>query len=349
MGVLNVFWRLMMKQEKIGVLLAQIGTPSEPTAKAVRPYLKNFLSDRRVVDYHPLLWQPLLRGVILRVRPKRSAKLYQEIWTELGSPLRVHAYNQQVGIQNRLGDQFRVEVGMGYSEPSIEQAMKALEDEGITKIIVMPLYPQYSSTTSASIYDEVFFAAMGRRHASGSTAKRFVPTLRFTDAFYDHPGYITAMKRHLDQQLQLLQNPPDKFILTFHGIPERYAATGDPYREQCLKTAQLLADAMNWSSNEWVIVFQSRFGKEPWIGPATFDVLTDLAHQGVQRPFLFAPGFAVDCLETLHELGIEGRELFKNAGGPIENYTMAPCLNDHESWLDFLAEYALSNAQGWME
>lgn len=338
-----------MKQQKVGVLLAQIGTPSEPTAKAVRPYLKRFLSDRRVVDYHPLLWQPLLQGIILRVRPKRSAKLYQEIWTEQGSPLRIHAYSQQVSLQNRLGDQFRVEVGMGYSEPSIAQAVKALEDDGITRIIVMPLYPQYSSTTTASIYDEVYFAAMGRRSASGSTAKRFVPTLRFADAYYDHPGYIAAAKQHLDQQLQLLETPPDKFFLTFHGIPERYADTGDPYRDQCFVSAHLLAEAMNWTPNQWEICFQSRFGREPWIGPATFDVLTNLAQQGVQRPFMFAPGFASDCLETLHELGIEGREVFKNAGGSVKNFTMVPCLNDHDSWIDFLAEYVRSNAQGWVD
>ncbi|MEK4512330.1 ferrochelatase [Paenibacillus sp. FSL K6-2524] len=337
-----------MKQDKIGVLLAQIGTPSAPTAKAVRPYLKKFLSDRRIVDYHPLLWQPLLQGIILTVRPKRSAKLYEEIWTEQGSPLRIHLNSQQAGIQERLGDGFRVEVGMAYSEPSIEQAMRALEDDGISRVIVLPLFPQYSSTTTASVYDEVCFAALGRRHASGSTAKRFVPTLRFVDAYYNHPGYIAAMKRHLDQQLQLLQTPPDKFILTFHGIPQRYADTGDPYREHCLESSKLLAEAMGWDRKQWEIVFQSRFGREPWIEPATFDVLADLTRQGVKRPFLFAPGFAADCLETLHELGIEGREVFEKAGGSGDSYTMAPCLNDHDSWLDFLTAYVLNNAQGWV-
>jgi ferrochelatase len=336
-----------MKQEKIGVILAQIGTPSEPTAKAVRPYLKRFLSDRRIVDYHPLLWQPLLQGVILTVRPKRSAKLYKEIWTEQGSPLRVYLHKQQVGLQERLGEGFRVEVGMAYSEPSIEQAMRALENEGITRIIIMPLFPQYSSTTTASVYDEACFAALGRRSASGSTAKRFVPTLRFVDAYYNHPGYIAAMKHHLEQQLKSLQSPPDKFILTFHGIPQRYADTGDPYPDQCLETAELLAREMGWARDQWEIVYQSRFGREPWVGPATFDVLGDLARQGVKRPFLFAPGFATDCLETLHEIGVEGREVFENAGGPGEHYTMAPCLNDQATWLDFLTEYVRSNAQGW--
>ncbi|GGH29150.1 ferrochelatase [Paenibacillus segetis] len=337
-----------MKQEKIGVILAQIGTPSEPTAKAVRPYLKRFLSDRRIVDYHPLLWQPLLQGVILTVRPKRSAKLYKEIWTEQGSPLRVYLHKQQVGLQERLGEGFRVEVGMAYSEPSIEQAMRVLENEGITRIIIMPLFPQYSSTTTASVYDEACFAALGRRSASGSTAKRFVPTLRFVDAYYNHPGYIAAMKHHLEQQLKSLQSPPDKFILTFHGIPQRYADTGDPYPDQCLETAELLAREMGWARDQWGIVYQSRFGREPWVGPATFDVLGDLARQGVKRPFLFAPGFATDCLETLHEIGVEGREVFENAGGPGELYTMAPCLNDQATWLDFLTEYVRSNAQGWV-
>lgn len=337
-----------MKQKKIGVILAQIGTPSEPTAKAVRPYLRKFLSDRRIVDYHPLLWQPLLQSVILTIRPKRSAKLYQEIWTEEGSPLRIHLMNQRAGLQERLGEGFRVEVGMAYSEHSIEHAMRILESEGITRIIIVPLFPQYSSTTTASVYDEACFAALGRRSASGSTAKRFVPTLRFVEAYYDHPGYIAAMKQHLEHQLTLLQLPPDKFVFTFHGIPQRYADTGDPYQEQCSRTAELLAKEMGWTQDQWVTVYQSRFGKEPWIGPATLDVLEELAHQGVKRPFLFAPGFATDCLETLHEIGVEGREVFERAGGSGEAYTMAPCLNNQAAWLDFLMEYVQSNAQGWV-
>ncbi|MCL6456927.1 MAG: ferrochelatase [Gorillibacterium sp.] len=336
-----------MEQQKIGVILAQIGTPDAPTAAAVRPYLKRFLSDRRIIDYHPLLWQPVLRGIILRIRPKRSAALYAQIWTEQGSPLLSHSREQQAGIQVRLGNEYLVELGLAYSEPSVETAIHRLEAAGIKRIIILPMFPQYSSTTTASVYDAASFAALGRRQASGPTTKRFVPALRFADAFYDHPGYIAAMKKHLTLTLRQVPYLPDKFILTYHGIPERYAHTGDPYPEHCRETSRLLAAAMGWSDEQWLLTFQSRFGREPWLGPATSAVLKGLAAEGVERPFIFSPGLVVDCLETLHELAVEGREEFVAGGGKAEQFTVAPCLNDNEPWLDFLADYVRSNAGGW--
>ncbi len=332
-----------MASQKIGVLLAQLGSPDAPTAQALRTYLKQFLSDRRVIDYHPALWQPLLRGIILRVRPAKSARLYQRIWLKEGSPLVVYSEAQAKGLQARLGDRCRVIVGMTYGNPSIRDAVRTLEAEGITQITVLPMFPQYSSTTTASIYDAVYAAAAGRRSMPGYENKRFVPTLRFIEPYYDHPGYIQAMKQHIEAQVGELDQPPDKFVITFHGIPKRYTLTGDPYRQQCERTAALLAEAMGWSPDDWTLSFQSQFGREEWLQPYTEDVLTGLHAQGVERPFVFSPGFVTDCLETLDELGNEGREQFAHGGGHAESFYLAPCLNDSPVWLDALAALVLES------
>lgn len=336
----------------IGVLLAQVGTPSEPTAKAVRPFLRRFLSDRRVIDYPPLLWQPLLRGVILAVRPKRSARLYASIWGDEGSPLLSISRLQQAGLQQRLGDRYKVELGFAYSEPDIAQAMSRLEAAGGDRILVLPLYPQYSSTTTAAIYDAGCFAALGKDRRTGPSAKRFVPELRLAGAFFDHPGYIRAMQMHLTSLLQRLPQPPDRFLLSFHGIPQRYANGGDPYPEQCRETARLLAEAMGWTSEQWDLAYQSRFGPETWLGPSTGEQLQRLADSGAKRPLVYAPGFVTDCLETLHELGVEAREDFaartEGATGG-DGLTVAPCLNDQQEWLDLLAEVVRNNAKGWTD
>ncbi|MFF2908881.1 ferrochelatase [Paenibacillus sp. NPDC057934] len=338
----------MNKQPPIGVILAQIGTPSEPSAKAVRPYLGRFLSDRRIIDYSPLLWQPLLRGIILRTRPRRSAELYRQIWGVDGSPLLTHSLAQQARLQQLLGNRYQVELGLAYSEPGIEQAVTSLEKSGVTRIIIVPLFPQYSSTTTASMYDSAAFAVLGRRSARGPATKRFVPALRFMEAYYDAPGYISAMKDHLKRQLEGMTDEPDYYVLTFHGIPKRYADTGDPYPEQCKETARLLAEAMGWEPGNWQLAFQSRFGREEWVGPATADVLGELAGRGIRRPAIFSPGLVTDCLETLHELAIEGRELFVAGGGQGENFTAFPCLNTEEEWLSFLTHQVEQNAQGWI-
>lgn len=326
-----------MTAKRIGVLLTQIGTPDAPTTTAVRRYLRHFLSDQRVVDYHPWFWKPILHSIILTFRPKRSAALYKEIWTEDGSPLRIHMEQQQQALQQMLGDNYLVELGLAYSEPSIKQVISQFREEGIEAITVLPLFPQYSSSTTASIYDTVYFEARGGRGNRVKTLPRFIPALRFISAYYDHPLYIHALAAHLRHHVSRLNYVPDQYIFTFHGIPERYVQTGDPYYEQCQITAELLASELGLGQQQWVISFQSKFGPEPWIGPATFDIIKYLPAQGIKAPVIFAPGFAADCLETIHELGIEGREVFINAGGSANTYTVIPCLNDSHPWINLLA------------
>lgn len=331
----------------VGVLLAQIGTPDEPTAKALRPYLRAFLSDRRVIDYPPILWQPLLRGIILRLRPRKSARLYARIWTDEGSPLLVHSNAQVKALQERLGSQYRVLLGMTYGNPSIERAMDEFEREGIDRVVVLPMFPQYSSTTTACIYDAAYRAAAGSMTKTNIDLKRKMPALRFVDSYYDNAGYITALANHLQCETASLQVVPDLFVITFHGIPNRYVTSGDPYRQHCERTAALLAEAMAWRDDQWSVSFQSRFGPEAWMQPYTEDVLEDLHHRGVRRPLVFAPGFVTDCLETLDELGNEGREQFAEGGGSPDLFHLAPCLNANPEFMDTLAEIVSSNASGW--
>ncbi len=340
-----------MNDEKIGVILGQIGTPEQPTASAVRAYLRPFLSDRRVIDYPPWLWQPLLQGIILRVRPKKSAALYKEIWTEEGSPLMVYSLRQQQGLQKRLGARYQVELGLAYTRLDPANGIKSLEQAGISKIVLLPLFPQYSSTTTASFYEAAMRAALGEGNgrAGSGAAKRYIPELRLAGAFYNDPAYREALRHNLTEQIQRLPHKPDQYVLSFHGVPERYIKTGDPYEKQCRESAEELAEAMGWAPDEWRISFQSRFGKEPWIGPSTAEVLGELSAQGVKRPFVCAPGFVTDCLETLHELGIEGREQFAEGGGDPLDYSFASCLNDDSAWLDFLAEYSKRHSAGWLD
>lgn len=336
-----------MPMSRIGVLIAQLGTPDAPTPAALRPYLKQFLSDMRVIDYSPFVWQPILRGIILNTRPRRSARLYQRIWTDEGSPLLVYSRRQAEGLQARLGDAYRVIVGMRYGNPSIPDALAQLEAEGVDRILVAPMFPQFSCTTTASIYDEVYRAAAGRRCPLFHERKRFVPTLRFLEPYYDHPGYIGAMRDHLREQISRLDPAPDKFIISFHGIPKRYIDEGDPYRAHSERTAHLLAAAMGWRDDQWLLCFQSRFGPEKWLEPYADATLEGLAAQGVKRPLVFSPGFVTDCLETLDELGNEGKHQYAEGGGSPENYTLAPCLNAYPGWVEALADMIRANALGW--
>jgi protoporphyrin/coproporphyrin ferrochelatase len=333
---------------RIGVLVAQLGTPDAPTAAALRPYLKQFLSDQRVIDYPPWVWQPILRGIILNTRPRRSARLYQRIWLPEGSPLLVYSQQQVQGLQARLGDSYRVILGMRYGNPSIHSAMQTLAAEGIDRIVVLPMFPQFSCTTTASIYDAAYTAAAGRRCPLFHERKRVIPTLRFVEPYFAHPGYIQAMAAHLRDQIAQLSTPPDYFVVTFHGIPDRYIRTGDPYREHCEQTAALLAEAMGWHADDWCVCFQSRFGPERWLEPYTDETLKSLAGRGIRRPLVFSPGFVTDCLETLDELGNEGREEYEAGGGHGADYTLAPCLNAYPQWLDTLATLVRGNAGGWM-
>lgn len=333
------------RSAKIGVLVAQLGTPQAPTARALRPYLRQFLSDPRVIDLHPLRWYPILYLLVLTRRPARSAALYANIWTDEGSPLMVHSQAQTRGLQERLGAAYRVVLGMRYGEPSIARAVQSLEREGVERILVFPMYPQFSCATTGSIYDAVTRAAWGRRCPWFFDRKRQMPALRFVPPYADHPAYINALKQSVAEAVARLRWTPDRYLITFHGIPQRYVDEGDPYRRQCEKTARLLATALGLADDEWTNGFQSRFGKEPWLEPYTEDVLARLGGQGVRRLVAVCPGFTADCLETLDEIGREGAELFSHGGG--QQFHLVPCLNDHPAWLDAMAAIARQELAGW--
>ena len=330
---------------KIGVLVAQLGTPQAPTARALRPYLRQFLSDPRVIDLHPLKWYPILYLLVLTRRPARSAALYANIWTDEGSPLMVHSQAQTRGLQERLGAAYRVVLGMRYGEPSIARTVQSLEREGVERILVFPMYPQFSCATTGSIYDAVNRAALGRRCPWFFDRKRQMPALRFVPPYAAHPAYINALKQSVAEAVDRLHWTPDHYLITFHGIPQRYVNEGDPYRRQCEETARLLATALSLPDDEWINGFQSRFGKEPWLEPYTEDVLARLGGQGVRRLVAVCPGFTADCLETLDEIGREGAELFSRGGG--QQFHLVPCLNDHPAWLDAMAAIAQQELAGW--
>jgi len=328
---------------KIGLLVAQLGTPASPTAKDVRTFLREFLSDQRVIDYPRWLWQPILHGIILRTRPARSAALYQRIWRDDGSPLMVYTMRQVDGLRERLGDDFLVLPGMTYGEPNIETSLKQFEAEGIDRIIVLPMYPQYASTTTASVIDRL------NRVIEGNRQKRTMPALRIVPPYYDDPGYIQSLAKNLAEQVAGWEQDPDHYIFTFHGNPERYTRDGDPYKQQCEVTAQLLADALNLPDEKWRLTYQSRFGPEEWLQPYTDETIEALAEENIGNLVIYAPGFTADCLETLDELGNEGLEQWEEAGGHAENYFVGACLNDHTFWLDSLASIIRRESQGWVE
>ena len=317
----------------VGVLLGQVGTPEAPTPRAVRAYLARFLSDRRIVDYPAWLWQPLLRGVILPFRARRSARLYQRIWTAEGSPLLVESERQRAALQVALGAGYRVVLGMAYAGPTFEKAIDDLLADGIDDVIVLPMFPQYSSATTASVYDAVFASATDR----AGSARRLVPTLRCVQPYYDHPGYIDALRKRIEDTIAA-GDPPDHVVLTFHGLPERYVNDGDPYRVHCNRTVDALTAAMQWRPSDYTVAFQSRFGPEKWLGPSTAEILKGLNARGVTRPLVVAPGFTTDCLETLDELGNEGREEFAEGGGEPSRYRICPCLNDQPEWIQAMVQ-----------
>ena len=315
----------------IGVLLGQVGTPDAPTPAAVRKYLKNFLSDRRVVDYPAWLWQPLLRLVILPTRARRSARLYQRIWTPDGSPLLVESEKQRVKLQQRLGAGYRVVLGMAYAGPSFDHAFSGLIAAGCAQVIVVPMFPQYSSATTASVYDAVFAAATGTVKAP----RVFVPAVSSVAPFFDHPDYIGAVCASIRNAIAA--NQADHIVLSFHGLPERYVTNGDPYVKHCRHTVDSLVAAMRWPESFYTLSYQSRFGPEKWIEPSTAEVLKALPRRGVRRPLVVAPGFTTDCLETLDELGNEGKAEFAAGGGDPSAYALCPCLNADDRFIDLVA------------
>lgn len=339
----------VMKQstEKIGVVLAQVGTPEAPTKQALRPYLKNFLSDERIIDMPRWYWLPILHGIILNRRPAKIARHYKDIWTKKGSPLLVYSQTQVAGVQRRLGNKFKVVLGFAYAEPSMNSAMKELHDEGITRIVVLPLFPQYSTTTTASIYDEIMFYALGREKRRGKPTKKYSPALRFVAPYYNDPRYIKVLAGNLKKQLAALRHRPDKIMISYHGIPKSYVDEGDPYPLHCQETTRLLQKAMGWKKDEFVMTYQSRFGRAEWLQPYTQIELPGFVQKGIKRPYIISPGFTTDCLETIHELGIEAEELYEAAGGKPKNLKRANCLNDDPQWLDYMATLIKANAYGW--
>lgn len=304
-----------------GILLANLGTPSAPTHKAVRKYLAEFLWDPRVVEIPRPLWWFILHGIVLRVRPKKSAKLYQQIWTAEGSPLLVYSQRLVMALQKQLQDKAVVVLGMRYGEPSIENALNQLHEQRVDRIIVLPLYPQYSATTTASIFDAV---------AAAFKKWRYLPKLDFVQQYFNQPDYIQAITDSICQQY----NPEHHLIFSFHGLPQRCVELGDPYQQQCQKTAELIAANLQLSKANYSVVFQSRFGAAEWLKPYCDVTLRELPKQGTKRVSVVCPGFVVDCLETLEEIAQQNREIFLQAGG--EEFAYIPALNDSVAQVDIL-------------
>lgn len=318
---------------KVGLLLINLGTPDAPEAAAVRRYLAQFLSDPRVIEIPPIAWRPILHGIILRTRPKKSAHAYKQVWTEAGSPLAAITKRQAAALQQRLGDTVLVEYAMRYGNPGIALAVDKLVAAGCTRILAAPLYPQYCAATTASANDALFAAVATRR---------WQPAIRTLPAYYDDPAYIDALAADLTRQLSGLHDKPDALLLSFHGMPERTLRLGDPYHCHCRKTARLLAAKMPLPVK---VAFQSRFGRAKWLQPATDAVLAELPPRGIKRLAIAAPGFSADCVETIEELGIRGRETFLAAGGT--SFDLLDCLNDGDAGMDLLEALARRELAGW--
>ena len=318
---------------KIGVLLINLGTPNAPEPGAVKLYLREFLSDPRVVEIPQLVWQPILRGIILNTRPKKSAHAYRQVWMEEGSPLAVYTARQAKALAGAFGPEVIVDHAMRYGKPAISQRLDALQAQGCTRILVAPLYPQYCAATTATAVDEVF------RHLRH---RRWLPAVRTLPPYHDDPAYIGALAGSLRAGLGALDFEPEALIASFHGMPQRTLELGDPYHCHCRKTARLLSEALG---RPLEVAFQSRFGRAKWLEPATDKVLAELPGKGVRKVAIFAPGFAADCLETLEELAIRGRDSFLAAGGT--NFAYLPCLNDSEAGMVMLRALLARELEGW--
>lgn len=331
-----------MNSDRIGVLLAQLGTPDEPTPKALRSYLKQFLWDPRVIEINRALWWMILNGIILNVRPKKSAALYSRIWTEEGSPLLLITQSQTNIVQDKLKEidpTICVEYGMRYGTPSLESAIDKLIDDGCSKILLVPMYPHYSAPTTASVYDAVFPHLLKRR---------FVPTLRVVEPFFAHDGYVKPQAEVIREAYASFPERPEKLILSYHGVPQSYVDKGDPYCCQCTETTYALRNELSeFAEGEIIHTYQSRFGNDPWLIPYTDDTIEELAKQGVKSVAIACPGFLADCLETLDEMGNEARELFEEHGG--EELYLIPCLNTHPAWMQGFTDIITSEIGSWLE
>ena len=320
------------------MLWCNLGSPDEPTARAVRPYLADFLGDPRVVEIPKALWAPILYGIILRTRPAKSAAKYASVWMPEGAPLKVWTQKQARLLSGWLGERgHRVTVreAMRYGQPSIAAQLDALKAEGVTRVLVLQAYPQYSGTTTASVIDAV---------NAWSARVRRVPEFRFVNDYHDEPLYIEALARSVEDHWKH-HGRPDQLLMSFHGIPERNIRLGDPYQPQCLATARLLAERLKLAESQYRVTFQSRFGRAKWLEPYTEPTLRELGASGVARVDVLCPGFPADCLETLEEIAMEGRDAFLHAGGKEFHYI--PCLNDRGDWITALAAIAERHLSGW--
>jgi ferrochelatase len=322
-----------LPEPQVGVLLINLGTPDAPEARAVRRYLAEFLSDRRVVELPAIAWKPILHGIILRTRPRKSAQAYNQVWTNEGSPLRVIAHRQAEALRRKMPD-VRVHYAMRYGNPGIAAAIENMIGEGCSRILAAPLYPQYCAATTATANDAVFAAF---------AAIRVQPALRTLPPYYDDPLYIDALRANLGRQLAALDFEPERLLLSFHGMPRRTLELGDPYHCHCRKTARLLSEALD---REVDVAFQSRFGRAKWLEPATDATLAAYARGGVTRVAIAAPGFSADCLETLEELGIRGRETFLHGGG--KHFALLDCLNDSPESIAMLDRLIARELAGWL-
>jgi len=325
--------------ESTGVLLVNLGTPEAPTSSAVRRFLKQFLSDPRVIEYPRWLWWLILNGVILRVRPSRSAAAYQKIWTDDGSPLLTISNAITAGVSQRLKRRLPgstcVELAMSYSEPSIDSAIDRLLAKGARRVLVLPLYPQYSGTTTASVIDAI---------AAKLARLRWVPEIRFINQYHDEPGYIDALAASIRDYWRD-NGRGTRLMFSFHGVPRNTLLKGDPYHCQCQKTARLVATALELGDDEWILSFQSRVGREEWLRPYTDETIAELGKQGLDRLDVACPGFSTDCLETLEEIAMQNAELFTSSGGRQLHYV--PALNARDNHLDFLTDLVEKHLQGW--
>ena len=321
-----------VKTGRIGVLLINLGTPDAPEVRAVRRYLAAFLSDPRVIEVPAIAWKPILYGIILRTRPRKSAEAYKQVWTNEGSPLRAIAQRQAVALRERLPG-VSVHYAMRYGNPGIAAAIENMMAEGCTRILAAPLYPQYCAATTATANDALFAALAGMR---------VQPAIRTLPPYYDDPLYIEAVAANLKRQLEGVDFEPERLLLSFHGMPQRTRELGDPYHDQCQITAHLVGEALGQKVD---VAFQSRFGRAKWLEPATDATLAAYPQQGVKRVAIAAPGFSADCIETLEELGIRGGETFEHAGG--ERFALLDCLNDSPEGIAMLEQLVSRELAGW--
>jgi ferrochelatase len=324
---------------RTGILLINLGTPDEPTPSALRRYLRQFLSDRRVVEIPQLLWWPILHGIILNTRPAKSAEKYAQVWTSDGSPLLVHTHRQTQMLKGFLGARgvaVQVEFGMRYGNPSVASAIEKLKAQQCDRILVIPLYPQYAASSSASALDAVWETLRLTRN---------MPEIRTVRHYHDHPGYIAALAASV-REYWMVHGRPDKLLISFHGIPRRSLDLGDPYHCECQKTGRLLAEALLLERDQFQICFQSRFGRAEWLKPYLAPTLEELGKQRLNRVDVVCPGFSSDCLETLEEIAMEGKTTFLAAGGGEYHYI--PALNERDDWIHALSDIAQQHLQGWI-